>query len=393
MTIRYIISRRSDKDLIVIGLLFFLVFSLNVTSTSPSAIEVPTDSVSTASAETLIVMSVEVAKLAVPATTTASIIKDVVLPTKIPSNMEIMAWIYPGKPTCGAVAEYTDGRKIDVLKPEYFMISEEGRLVLLTEKEHGCNGFSEKNIAVLQKYSKEQYATISSSDSGNMSLFLGDMGNASENIDMLISFAVDNKMTGIELDFEDFGGWNVEMYANYKQFVTRLGNALHEKNKKLMVDGPATSNAVEQAWYMWRYEDFLTLPVDRVVVMTYDYQFDQGAGQPVSPISWIQDIIKWTVSQFPNKSKLSFGIPSYGYRGTEGAQRFSLLTYEQMQKEPGFSTALRDKDSFEMTWRTGDTIYFFQDEVSMSKKLQVIQAMGIASVSVWHLGGNQWFAK
>ena len=306
---------------------------------------------------------------------------------------EIMAWIYPGSPTCGAKSEYSDGRKIDILKPEYFTISDTGQLTLLTEATSGCNGYSPANVASLKKYSKAQYATFSSSYAVTMDQFLTDTINNSSNIDTLVSFAVDNKLTGIEIDFEDFGGWDAAMYSKYKQFITSLGDALHKNNKKLMVDGPATSNAVEQAWYVWRYADFNSLPVDRLVVMTYDYQFDQGSGQPVSPISWIQNTIKWTRSQFTNKAKLSFGIPSYGYKGIAGSQKFSLLTYDQIKKEPGFDTAQRDPGSFEMTWQDGDNVYFYQDGSSMSKKLQTIQNAGIASVSVWHLGGNLWFAK
>ena len=160
-----------------------------------------------------------------------------------------------------------------------------------------------------------------------------------------------------------------------------------------MVDGPATSNAVEQNWYVWRYADFNSLPIDKLVVMTYDYQYDQGPGVPVSPISWIQNTINWTLAEFTDKNKISFGIPSYGYKGTIGTQKFSLLTYDQLKAEPGFSTAVRDSASGEMTWQNGNNVFFYQDGQSMLKKLQVIQALGIKSVSVWHLGGNLWFAK
>ena len=305
---------------------------------------------------------------------------------------EIMAWIYPGGAACNAKAEYSDGRKIDVLKPEYFSISETGSLILLTTQNSGCNAYSSSNVADLKKYSKEQYVTISSSYAGSMDIFLTSSLNNPANINTLISFVVDNNLTGIEIDFEDFGGWSDSSYSDYKKFITKLGEALHAKNKKLMIDGPATSNAVEEAWYVWRYADFNNFPIDRVVVMTYDYQYDQGAGQPVAPISWIQNTIKFTLSRFSNKSKLSIGIPSYGYKGTINTQKFSLLTYDQIKKEPGFSTATRDPNSAEMTWQNGNNIYFYQDSESILKKMQTVQSSGINSVSIWHLGGNQWFA-
>jgi len=306
---------------------------------------------------------------------------------------EVMAWIYPGAPTCNAKREYADGRKIDILKPEYFMVDETGELILLTEKERGCNGYSAANVADIKKYSKEQYVTVSSSYAVSMGLFLTKTLDDATAVETLASFVVDNNLTGIEIDFEDFGGWDASMYEGYKQFVTALGDSLHKNSKKLMIDGPATTDATEEAWYVWRYADFNSLPLDRLVVMTYDYQFDQGVGQAVSPISWIQSTIKWTLSKFPDKKKISFGVPSYGYKGLAGTQKFSLLTYEQIKKEPGFETALRDPASFEMTWRNGENVYFYQDGESLSRKAETIQSSGINSISVWHLGSNLWFTN
>jgi len=323
------------------------------------------------------------------------VVEDPIKVIKPASNVlvksEIMAWIYPGGTSCLANTEYSDGRKIDVLKPEYFSVNESGDLILLTTKNSGCNAYSSSNVADLKKYSKEQYVTVSSSYAGSMDMFLTNSLNESTNINTLVTFIVSNNLTGIEIDFEDFGGWSDSSYLDYKKFITKLGESLHAKNKKLMIDGPATSNTVEEAWYVWRYADFNNLPIDRVVVMTYDYQYDQGAGQPVAPISWIQNTIKFTLSRFSNKAKLSIGIPSYGYKGVINTQKFSLLTYNQIKKEPGFSTSARDPDSAEMTWQNGNNVYFYQDSESILKKIQTVQSSGINSVSIWHLGGNEWF--
>lgn len=312
------------------------------------------------------------------------------LPTSI-TQKEIMAWIYPGATSCNASSEYSDGRKIHILKPEYFTINEEGALILLTVEERGCNGYSTSNVESVRKHSNEQYATISSSYAGSMDLFLTESLENSTNIDTLVSFTVNNKITGLEIDFEDFGGWSAASYQKYKEFITKLGNALHANNKKLMIDGPATSNSTEEAWYVWRYADFNNLPVDKLVIMLYDYHYDHGVGQPVAPLTWIQETIKFTLGKFPNKAKLSIGVPSYGYRGVTGSNRSTLLTYNQIKKEPGFANAKRDSNSFEMTWEEGGNTYFYQDAESLVKKIQTIKDSGIDSISIWHLGGNLWF--
>ena len=309
------------------------------------------------------------------------------------SQLETIAWLYPGEPACAATHEYQTIKNISILKPEYFMINEEGILTVMTEKEFGCNGYSPQNIATIKLYSNAQYATVSSSYAQSMNIFLTKSVEEGILVDTLVAFAVDNNITGIEIDFEDFGGWDSDIYKKYKRFITNLGTALHAKNKKLMVDGPAISNDEEQSWFIWKYEDFTILPIDHMVVMAYDYQYDQGAGSPISPLTWITNIITWTKVHYKNQDRITIGIPSYGYRGIKGTQKITLLTYDQIKMQEGFATAVRDTSSYEMTWSNGNYVYFYQDRASILKKISTITASGIHSISVWHLGGNLWFEE
>ncbi len=306
------------------------------------------------------------------------------------SALKTMAWIYPGNPACAAFSEYADGRKIDVLKAEFFTISG-GYLTLLDTSNTRCNGYSQQNVARLKQYSTEQFVTISSASVNDMeSFFANALNPTSEEVTTLVTFVVSNDLTGIELDFEDFSSWSPDAYADYKTFVSILGTALHAKGKKLMIDGPAISNASEENWFLWRYADFVTLPVDHIVVMAYDYQYDYGAGAPVAPFEWLKNVVTWTSSQFP-KEKLTIGLPSYGYQGPKGSYRITILTYDQIKLKKGFGTATRDPLSGEMTWRNGNTVFFYQDSQSLEQKRDLVASLGVTSISVWHLGGNQWF--
>lgn len=304
-------------------------------------------------------------------------------------SLKTSAWIYPGNPACSASTEYADARTVDILKPEFFSISG-GILTLLDSRNTLCNGYSRATIAHLKKYSREQYVTVSSASSNDIEAFLNSAVTSDTDISTLVDFVVANDLTGIELDFEDFGSWSPSVYASYKQFVTALGDTLHTKGKKLMLDGPAISSAEEANWFVWRYADFIALPVDHMVIMAYDYQFDHGAGSPIAPLDWIHSVITFTSSQYP-KAKITIGLPSYGYQGTQGSYRMTILTNEQIKKKPGYTTATRDVTSGEMTWQSGTTVYFYNDSVSLKQKRDLVTSLGISTVSVWHLGGNLWF--
>jgi len=308
--------------------------------------------------------------------------------TPKPSGLKVMAWIYPSEPGCNAQPEYRDGRKIQVLKPEFFTVNG-GSLMAFDSSNSECNGYSPAFVTDLKKYSNEQFVTVSSASAGDMDIFLASALGGGDEIETLVSFVVDNNLTGIELDFEDFGGWSKTSYSNFRQFVQQLGSELHAHNKKLMLDGPAIANQIEQSWFAWRYEDFINLPVDYIVIMAYDYQFDNGTGTPVAPLDWMRDVITWISAKYP-KDRLVVGIPSYGYEGVVGKRSY-IRTYDQLKSKSGFATAKRDESSGEMTWQSGKQVYFYQDSESIRQKIAVVKELGISSISIWHLGGNQWY--
>lgn len=300
---------------------------------------------------------------------------------------ETMAWVYPGEPSCDAL-DHVIGQNIDILKPEYFLVSENGDLVFLTEELYGCNGYSTENIKSIRSVSGRQYVTVSSSYSKSMNLFLNYDKNTAKYTDTLVDFVIKEDFEGIEIDFEDFGGWTSEDYSLYKEFLNRLGSKLHSSGKKLMVDIPPVKDEIEESWYQFRLSDLENLPVDHIVIMMYDYQFDHGIGQPVSPPNWIEEVINFTISRYPYNEKITVGLPLYGYKGNKTNRRFEILTYDQISKMNGFDSAVRDNYSYEMMWNNGNIYYVYQDSKSIQKKIETVLDSNIGSISFWHLGGN-----
>lgn len=307
-------------------------------------------------------------------------------------SASVQAWIYPGPPACNAKQEYSDGRQIDVLKPEYFNVDETGRINLLTEANAGCNGYSSQNVSSIKAFSNKQFVTVSA-DATAMIALTRNATNRSRGISTLVNFIRANQLTGIELDFEEFGSWSASNYATYKQFVNQLGQALHAINAQLMIDGPPISNSTEQGYYVWRYADFNSLPVDYVLVMAYDYQYDYGAGTPIAPNTWVMNIINHMKSKISDINKIVVGMPSYGYHGATGGYNIRIDTYAQSSTYPGFPTAKQDPKSFENFWVNGSTTYDYQSTQSLDQKRALIESAGIKNISVWHLGGNNWFSQ
>ena len=312
-------------------------------------------------------------------------------PAIVPVSLqETMAWIYPGVPACDAMQELADGRKIDIVKVEYFRVQSGGEMIFLNETNHGCNAYSEENLSFIKTYSKGQYVNVAAADAQDMNAFIIEDLASGKHSQTLVDFVVANDFIGVELDFEDFGSWDKNIYDNYKAFVSQLGNKLRQQGKKLMIDGPATANSSEENWFVWRYADFISLPVDYIVVMAYDHQFDHGVGTPVAPLAWIEEVVQFTLSRFRDNNRLVIGLPSYGYRGQINTMNKTILTYQQASQYPGFENAQRDELSGEMTWTHNNYQYFYQDVTSLDLKINTVLKQGIGRISIWHLGGNQW---
>lgn len=300
----------------------------------------------------------------------------------------VMAWIYPGNDVCSADEEFAR-YDIDVLKPEYFTVLSGGSLSLLTEGDRGCNGYSAKNAAAVKAHSKQQFVTVSSAIDGMQALTESPENRAAA-IATLTTFVSDNGFTGVEIDFEDFSAWDASTYTNYQTFLRELGDALHARGKKLMVDVPPIGNATEAGYYPLTYADMAALPIDHIVIMAYDYQFDYGAGSPIAPNEWVAAVVARAKQSIPT-SRLTIGIPSYGYTGTTGSHTVRRVHQNAISSLPGFKTAPLDPNSFERIWTSGRTSYVYVDAEGLTKKRAYLESLGVSSISVWALGGNPWF--
>ena len=89
-------------------------------------------------------------------------------------------------------------------------------------------------------------------------------------------------------------------------------------------------------WDAERYGDVAAANA-HVVVMAYDHEFDVACA-PISPYSWLEQVVSYAQSQVPAGS-LTIGIPSYGYTTTSCrrvAHVTSNVAYVTMEGEPGF---------------------------------------------------------
>lgn len=212
---------------------------------------------------------------------------------------------------------------------------------------------------------------------------------------------------GIDLNFEDmvYGG-TAEQKARvarlFVRFVTELGAALDARGKLLSVTvGPRTSTTDPR----WSIHDYAGLGAvaDRFRVMTYNFTFRASPPGPIAPLSWVETVLKYTVSVVP-RTKVQVGVPLYGYDWIKdndpATVAASVSTYDDAE-------ALRVSVGATRVWSsTHKAPYFrytdaagrphevwYNDASSTRAKMRLVGAYGIRGLVFWHVSGvdeRQW---
>lgn len=275
-------------------------------------------------------------------------------------------WAFPDN-TINALVDI-QSNQFYAIKCEWYEIDATGALVLRNSSSFGSNFFyTTATAAIVCANSTEQYVELTTSSITNMATMTSDSTKRQTAITTLINFCLTNTFTGISLDTEIFSvsrGATVVQYQNYLTWVTELGNQAHVAGLKVSQVLPpiwnSTTTTPPPEWngrnssnyYQLRYEDFENLPIDYLCLLAFDYQFDEGAGTPNSPIQWSQNSASFLQSKISNHDRIIIGLPSAGYSGpTQSFLQSVGQPYSFFPSQTGFSTATRDSASGEMNWK------------------------------------------
>ncbi|MCL2007870.1 MAG: glycosyl hydrolase family 18 protein [Treponema sp.] len=128
--------------------------------------------------------------------------------------------------------------------------------------------------------------------------------------------------------------------------------------------------------------------VDRMLVMAYDEHWSTSAPGPIASMGWSQRVARYALDTI-GEGKLIMGLPFYGRRwgnitpnmafihsGIEGIKNEQNITeIERLEGVPNFV--------YEVPVRM---TVFYEDEYSLSVRLEMYKRMGVNAVGFWRLG-------
>lgn len=319
-----------------------------------------------------------------------------------------MGWAFPD----GTINAATDiqANKWHTISAMWYELESDGDFLKRDSSSFGANFYyTAANAQIVRDNCTVALVNVSSGSATAVNALTNSSSKRSLLIAEMISFCKTNFFDGVDLDLETFqtASMSASQWTDFKTLLQELGDALHAEGLMLSIEvppiwntaantesgsGDAWDSANSQGYYRLVYSELNYLPVDQVVIMAYDYQFDYSAGEPNQPLKWLKEILSFARNNLnEDKIRIVAGLPAAGYSGVTGGYSTSGLTYVAATAITGFSGASRDANSGELIWANGGNSYSALDNNSIAQKIAQAEAVGIYDVALWHIGDNNYY--
>jgi len=210
---------------------------------------------------------------------------------------------------------------------------------------------------------------------------------ASELVRSLVREAAGAPFAGINIDFEALPRRDGPLFD---RFLARLGRALHRRHRMLSVDVPAlTRRSAGRSAYLY---PALASPVDRVLIMAYDFSYPGSRPGPIAPLWWVRRVLTYARQSLP-LAKIALGLPFYGYDW--GGPRTVGLTLGQVSRliarhraRPAWNRRAEAPYFRYRDARHRRHIVYFTDGRSVFLELALARADRIPDVFYWFVGSG-----
>ncbi len=125
--------------------------------------------------------------------------------------------------------------------------------------------------------------------------------------------------------------------------------------------------------------------------MAYDYSWETSPAGPIAPLSWVDSVAAFAVTQIP-AAKVELGMSLYGYDWVGG--RGEGVTHDVVTSRLTSFGATRTWDSaaaeptFSYTSGGSAHTVYYADAQSVTARLAVVDKHALAAAAFWRLGGE-----
>lgn len=193
-----------------------------------------------------------------------------------------------------------------------------------------------------------------------------------------------------------FGGVSIDLEfippARRKDFITFLTDlkmALGEQILHVNVHAKTADIPTNRIIGAYDYAA-IGKAADLVAVMTIDYGYPGGPPDAISPITWMQQVIQYSITQI-NPRKLQIAMPLYGYDKvvhTNTTEALSVLAAQN--KAISIGTSIEFDKTAKSPWYRywngmEEHVVWFEDIRSYIEKYQIIDIYQLVGTTFWQI--------
>jgi spore germination protein YaaH len=185
---------------------------------------------------------------------------------------------------------------------------------------------------------------------------------------------------GLQIDFENIPLRDGDVYHSFlRELRAGLGG------KMFTIALPARTRTLEND--VNDYKKILPM-VDRILIMAYDEHWSTSEPGPIASMNWCRSVAAYAL-QTIGSQKLIMGLPFYGrtWGSISPNRAFIHSGIERIKQEQGISEIRRENGIPTFTYEVPLTVTaYYEDEHSLSSRLNMYRNMGVQSVGFWRVG-------
>ncbi|MFF2450392.1 LysM peptidoglycan-binding domain-containing protein [Neobacillus sp. NPDC058068] len=193
-----------------------------------------------------------------------------------------------------------------------------------------------------------------------------------------------------------FGGVSIDLEFippaqrhDFITFLTDLKNALGGLTLHVNVHAKTADIPTNRIIGAYDYAAIGSV-VDLVAVMTMDYGYPGGPPDPIAPITWMEQVIRYSITQIKSQ-KLQIAMPLYGYDKvvpTNAAHALSVLGAQNQAISTG--SAIEFDNTVKSPWYrywhgVEEHVVWFEDIRSFIEKYRLIDLYQLAGTTFWQI--------
>ncbi|MFD4817962.1 LysM peptidoglycan-binding domain-containing protein [Peribacillus butanolivorans] len=206
-------------------------------------------------------------------------------------------------------------------------------------------------------------------------------------IKSMLKFVKEKGYGGVSMDIEFIPP---ARRSDYVLFLKELKEGLNELILHVNVHAKTSDNPDNRIVGGHDYRGIGEV-ADLVAVMTIDFGYPTGPPEPISPLWWMVEVIRYALTNIP-AYKLQSAFPMYGYDWIVPSNDTKALSAQNAQNlaiatgsEISFDTSAASP-TYSYRKENLDHVVWFEDIRSISAKYEVIDAYELIGSTYWQIG-------